>query len=239
MTFCIAIKVNEGLLALADTEIVKGDERVTRSKLSTVNDDHQSWWLMTSGLRSIRDKAVTYLEQDLIHCVNPDQQLFELANRFGHALRRVRSEDGESLARSGLAFNLHAILGGQLPGDPEPKLFYLYPEGNWIETSVDSPYFIVGRTYYAKPILDRLLTFETPLKYAASLAFLAFDMTRTSVHDVDFPIDFLVAESGRGSMRQHRYARCDLENISSWWNDTLCKALENFPSNSFDELFLV
>jgi len=239
MTFCIAIQVRQGLLALADTEIVKGNERVTRSKLSFVPNDIQNWWLMTSGLRSIRDKAVTYLHQELSNEANQDQQLFELANRFGNILRRVRKEDGESLSMSGLAFNMHAILGGQLRGDPQPKLFYVYPEGNWIEASPDSPYFIVGRTHYAKPILDRLLTSETSLRNAASLAFLAFDMTRTSVHDVDFPIDFLVNDVDRRQTMQHRYLRSDLEHVSSWWNETLCQALEKFPSENFSELFIV
>jgi len=238
MTFCIAIQVRQGILALADTEIVKGNERVTRSKLTVDPNANQTWWLMTSGLRSIRDKAVTYLHQDLSNETNQDKQLFELANRFGNTLRRVRKEDGESLSMGGLAFNTHTILGGQLRGDPQPKLFYIYPEGNWIEASPDSPYFIVGRTHYAKPILDRLLNSDTSLRHAASLAFLAFDMTRTSVHDVDFPIDFLVNAADRRETTQHRYFRSDLEKVSSWWNDTLCQALNHFPSESFDELFL-
>lgn len=239
MTFCIAIQVRQGILALADTEIVKGEERVTRSKLSLVPVGNHSWWIMTSGLRSIRDKAITYLQQELSNEANQDQQLFELANRFGNALRRVRKEDGESLSMSGLAFNSHAILGGQLQGDPHPKLYYIYPEGNWIEATPDTPYFIVGRTHYAKPILDRLLTFETSLRHAASLAFLAFDMTRTSVYDVDFPIDFLLSSAEQRVTRQHRYQRADLEKVSSWWNETLSEALRHFPSECFAELYSV
>jgi len=239
MTFCIAIQVRQGFLALADTEIVKREERVTRSKLSFVPNDNQTWWLMTSGVVSIRDEVVRYPYQDLSNKANRDQKLFELANRFRNSLRRVRKEnDGESLSMSGLAFKMHAILNGQLLGDPQPKLFYVYPEGNWIEAGPDSLYFIAGGTQYAKPILDRLLTSRTSLRYAASLASLSFDMTRTSVHNVDFPIDFLVRDKDGRETRQHRYLRLDLEKVFSWWNDTLCQELDHFPSENFAELFL-
>jgi len=58
----------------------------------------------------------------------------------------VRHEDEASLGKSGLSFNLHAVIGGQLKEDEEPTLFYIYPEGNWVEASADAPYFIIGRT---------------------------------------------------------------------------------------------
>ena len=131
MTFCTGILVRDGLLALADTKIVKGEEHLTRGKLSSSVTDGGQWWLMTSGLRSVRDKAVTYLERELAEGGSPTH-LYEMANRFGGQLRRVREEDGPSLSASGFAFNLHAILGGQMSGDPRPRMYYIYPEGNWI-----------------------------------------------------------------------------------------------------------
>ena len=104
---------------------------------------------------------------------------------------------------------------GRFRGDPQPKLFAVYPKGNWIEADPDSPYFIVGRTHYAKPILDRLLTSRTSFRHAASLAFSAFEMTQSSVHDADFPIDFLAIDVERRETSQHRYLRSDLEKVSS------------------------
>jgi len=127
---------------------------------------------------------------------------------------------------------------GRFRGDPQPKLFAVYPKGNWIEADPDSPYFIVGRTHYEKPILDLLLTSRTSLRHATSLAFFAFEMTQSSVHDADFPIDFLVSDKDRRERRQHRYLRSDLEKVSSRWNDTLCQALKHFPSKNFAKLFL-
>jgi len=237
MTFCIGIKVRQGLLALADTKIVKGEEHLTRGKISSAIVEGNQWWLMTSGLRSVRDKAVTYLDQELADRELPLEHLFELANHFGTQLRRVRGEDGPSLAASNLAFNLHAIIGGQLAKDPHPKMYYIYPEGNWIESTDDSPYFIVGRTHYAKPILDRLLTVETPLQQTIALAFLAFDATTTSVTDVGYPIDVIVAEAHSRITNQQRFEAVDLEPIARWWHQTLAAALNDFPFKQFDSLF--
>jgi len=237
MTFCIGIKVRQGLLALADTKIVKGEEHLRRGKISSANINGNQWWLMTSGLRSVRDKVVTYLDLELAEREPPLEYLFELANHFGTQLRRVREEDGPSLAASNLAFNLHAIIGGQLVKDPHPRMYYIYPEGNWIESTDDSPYFIVGRTHYAKPILDRLLTVETALQQTLALAFLAFDATATSVTDVGYPIDVIIAEAQSRITNQQRFEAVDLEPVAQWWHQTLAVALNDFPLKQFNSLF--
>ncbi|MCY2977128.1 MAG: proteasome-type protease [Planctomycetota bacterium] len=237
MTFCVGLRVRDGLIALGDTRIVKGDEHVVKSKLSFSTKESRQWWLMTSGLRSIRDKAVLYFEQESEMEVQKHTNLFSLANCFGEQLRRVRSEDGNSLATSNYAFNLHAILGGQLENDPSPKMFYIYPEGNWIDSSEESPYFIIGRTHYAKPILDRLLCFDTPLRSALALAYLAFDATRSSVTDVDFPVDIILSNSLQGKTSFQRFHEKDLSSVSDWWNHELASLLLRFPTQPFDSLF--
>lgn len=183
MTFCIGIKVDQGLVALADTQIVLGSERVSQQKLAALYYDDDSLFAVTSGLRSVRDKAIIYLDEELKRQEEPISRLFQVANLFGEQLRRVRQEDGPSLAASGLKFNPNAIISGHFRDDSAPQLFYVYPEGNWIEAAADSPYFIIGRTTYGKPILDRLLRHDTTLKSAVALALLAFDSTRASVTD--------------------------------------------------------
>lgn len=236
MTFCLGIKLKEGLIALGDTRIVKGEEYLTKSKLSFSKSSVSPWWLMTSGLRSIRDKAVVYFEQETSKADSHHTNLFQLANCFGQQLRRVRSEDGSSLASSNYAFNLHAILGGKMVDDPVPKMFYIYPEGNWIESSEESPYFIIGRTHYAKPILDQLLQFDTPIQHALTLAYLAFDATRTTVTDVDFPIDMIFHNARTGQSTYRRYQEEDLNPVSKWWRRELLHVLSGVPAQYFDLL---
>ncbi len=136
----------------------------------------------------------------------------------------LASNCGESITKTaviglaGLQFNLHAIIGGCLPADPSPQLFYIYPEGNWLEASPDSPYFIIGRTYYGKFVLDRLLNFESSLNSALALALLAFDATRTSVTDVDYPIDVAVLPMGTRRPVFRRYEMSDLQVTTAWWS---------------------
>ncbi len=228
MTFCIGIRVRQGLVALADTQIVRGEQISSKAKLSQIDHGGRSAFLMTSGLRSVRDKTAMRLEDELAALPTPLQRMHQLASAFGDQLKRVRDEDEESLRSGGLTFNLHAILGGQLPGDAEPTLFQIFPEGNWVDATPDSPYFIIGRTSYGKPILDRLLRYDTPLEQAVALAYLAFDATRASVVDVDFPIDVIVTTHD-GQWRRSRFTATELGPAHTWWHEQLQQALQAFP----------
>ena len=231
MTFCVGLKTHEGLVALADTQIVRGSERLTKSKVAILKQGDESFFVMTSGLRSIRDKLMIYAAEEIQRDPDPDafSRLYQVANLYGRQLQRIREEDGESLAASKLAFNLHAIVGGRLRDDEEPTLFFLYPEGNWIEASDDSPYFIIGRTVYGKPILDQLMQPDTPLPRACALAMLAFDATRTSVTDVDFPIDMITVSRATQQTRERRYDASEMADALAWWRQRLRDSLLELP----------
>lgn len=229
MTFCVGIKVRQGVVALADTQIVRGSEQVSKRKLSILNHANDSLFVMTSGLRSVRDKSLTYLSEQLDQQQQPIERLFKVVNLFGNQLRRVREEDGASLTAGGLSWNPHAIIGGRLHEDSSPQMFFVYPEGNWIESAADSPYFIIGRSQYGKPILDRLLTFETPLRSAIALALLAFDATRTSVNDVDCPIDVAVITEGNRHAKFQRFSGDEISGVTQWWSQTLSQSLASIP----------
>ncbi|MDA8743559.1 proteasome-type protease [Rubripirellula amarantea] len=229
MTFCVGIKVNEGIVALADTRIVRGSEQVNKKKLAEFQHAGQALFTMTSGLRSVRDKTLTYVDETLRGEDVVRDRLYQFANLFGDQLRRVKEEDGPSLAATNHTFNMHAIIGGRLTADESPQLFYVYPEGNWVEVAVDSPYFVIGRTYYGKPILDRLLTSQTPLLEAIALALLAFDATCTSVTDVDYPIDLAVLGNNDMSPRFQRFSEADLAGTISHWTRALADSVHALP----------
>ena len=99
----------------------------------------------------------------------------------------MADEDQASLEKSGLVFNIHALIGGQLAGDAEHKLYMIYPQGNWVEIGEGTPYHIIGASGYGKPVLDRTLKYEDSLQFALKVGTLAFDSTRISAADVDFP----------------------------------------------------
>jgi putative proteasome-type protease len=229
VTFCIGVKVDAGLVGLADTQVVRGDEVSSKAKLSRHRHGERELFVMTSGLRSVRDKVVLRWEDELAARPQPHRRLHALVSNFGDHVRSVRAEDGPSLGESHLHFNSHTIIGGQLADDPEPSLFLVYPEGNWVVATDDAPYFIIGRTSYGKPILDRLLTAKAPLQEAVALAYLAFDSTRASVVDVDFPIDVVLHVGAERDLRHQRFQAGELEHAHASWSRALAAALDEFP----------
>ncbi len=237
MTLCIAIACRDGLVALADTRISKGAEILNKGKLATHAVSERSFFSMTSGLRSIRDKALIYLDEAVAAMDPSPQRLYQIANLLGEQLRRVRVEDGSELARSALQFNLHAIIGGRLPGDRAPALFLIYPEGNWIEVNQDSPFFVIGRTTYGAPLLARNLRYDMSLREAAMWATMAFDLTTSSASDVDFPIDIVVLANGDNDLRRQRYERDDVAAICKAWHASVARELRALPTTWLDPLF--
>lgn len=231
MTFCLGMKVADGLVGIADTRLTSGSECITAHKVTVHQTGDDSFFLMTSGLRSVRDKALTYFEETLESLPEPFQRLYQVVNCFAQQLRRVADEDREALERSRLSFNLHALLGGQLAHDKEHKLYLLYPEGNWVEIGHGTPYCIIGESGYGKPILDRTLKHGDSMAHALKVGCLAFDSTRISAANVDFPIDVVAYKQSTGAILQHRYEKHDLVDISNWWQQRLRDALTELPSD--------
>ena len=131
---------------------------------------------------------------------------------------------------SHLGFDLHALIGGQLADDPEPTIFLIYPVGNWIQIGERTPYLAIGNTGYGKPILDRALRFETPLRTALKLAYLSFDSTRLSSADVGFPIDLATLQAGDRCWRQAQFQDDELRHQGDWWNEQLKRLADTIPN---------
>ena len=236
MTYCLGIKVKEGLVALADTRITMGSETTTAKKISLHHGQHGSLFLMTSGLRSIRDKAVTYFEEVLETEGGQFDKMYNVVNAFGTQLRRVAKEDKEALKEGGLHFNLYTIVGGKLEKDKEHKLYLLYPEGNWIEITQAAPFTIIGNSGYGKPILNRTLNYESTLRFGLKTGFLSFDSTRVSANDVGFPIDVVIYKDATGEMIEKRFEQEEMQNISSQWGDALTAIIKEIPESWIDSI---
>jgi len=235
MTYCLGIKVKEGLLAIADTRITSGTEITVKKKITIEQKDHFSLFIMTSGLRSVRDKAVIYFNELLE--TTEYNKLYKAVNAFGEQMKRVAKEDKESLEKAGFKFDLNTIIGGQLKDDDEHKLFLLYPEGNWVELGQGAPYVIIGNSGHGKAILNRILDENSSLKLALKTGFLSFDSTRVSANNVDFPIDVAIYRKDSFNIIEKRYEKKDLEYISTQWAEELKAALEHISEDWMDEAF--
>ncbi len=230
MTFCVGMRLKEGIIGLADNLIITGNEAIRAKKVTTHRAGDNSFFLMTSGLRSARDKTITYLDEALEHSQESLDRLYKAVNLFSRELRRVKKEDGEALSESGFPFNIYSIIGGQFENDPEPQLFLVYPQGNWINVGTTSPYVIIGESKYGKPIIKRTLTYDTSLDVGLRIAYLAFDSSRINAIDVDFPIDLIIYRNNSFSLEQYRFNENELADISDWWQERLRKSAEEMPA---------
>jgi putative proteasome-type protease len=236
MTFCLGVKTAQGIIGIADRRITSGSEVSTEKKLFTHQIKNHSLFIMTSGLRSVRDKAITYFQETLEEQDTHFDKVYKAVNSFGDQVKRVAKEDSETLKGAGLRFNLHAIVGGQLEKDNEHKLFLLYPEGNWIEVTQGSPFIIIGNSGYGKPILYRNIKYNTPFEEVIKLGFLAFDSTRVSANDVDFPLDVIMYEKDSFNILEHTFEKSDLEHISYQWNALLNASVQKLSNDWIDPL---
>jgi putative proteasome-type protease len=237
MTFCLGIKTKHGLIGLSDTRITSGNETTTSKKVYTVNREKHSFFIMTSGLRSVRDKAITYFSEVIEEQDHNFNKLYKAVNEFGNQVKRVAKEDKEYLEESGLSFNLFSVIGGQLEDDKEPKLYLLYPQGNWIEIRKGTPFVIIGNTGAGNPVLRRSLSYEDSLDYALKCAFLAFDATLISANDVDFPLDTVILENDSYHTIEKRFEKKELEHISVFWNGRLKSAIQELPAEILKRAF--
>ena len=238
MTFCLGMIVDEGIIGIADSRLTSGNEIISAKKLTVYQHDAGTLFIMTSGLRSVRDKALTYFGEALNARPEPLDRLFKAVNLFTEQIRLVSREDKESLTESGLKFDFYAIIGGQLPGDRDHMLYLVYPQGNWVEVGKGTPYQIIGSAAYGKPVLDRTLKYQDSLRFAMKVGCLAFDSTRISAADVDFPIDVAIYERNSFQITERRYFKQDLAPISDWWQDRLRNSVRELPAEWIDRVFM-
>jgi putative proteasome-type protease len=192
---------------------------------------------MTSGLRSVRDKTLTYFEDELATRSEPFQRLFKTVNTLAGHLREVTREDKAALVDSGFKFDFYALVGGQLEHDREHLLYLVYPEGNWVEIGKGTPYQIIGSPAYGKPVLDRTLQYKDSLRFALKVGVLSFDSTRISAADVDYPMDVVIYAKNTYQITEHRYSKDDLAPISDWWQDRLRNSVRDLSAEWIDRVF--
>lgn len=230
MTYCVGIKIANGLIGLSDGRITSGTQLSSARKVTMMGSGGDRFFIMNSGLRSVRDKTLAYLRRDMQRRRTESYTtMLDAVGAFTQCLRQVAEEDKESLEASKLHFNLHAIIGGQLADDTEPTMYLVYPEGNWIEVDERTPYLSIGATAYGKPILDRALRYDTDMQTALKIAYLSFDSTRVSTSDVGFPIDMVSYQAAERSWRQANFDYDDLSEQRQWWNRNLTELARRMP----------
>jgi putative proteasome-type protease len=237
MTFCLAMKVCDGVVAISDSRITSGAEISTARKVAIDQRDRHAMFLMTSGLRSARDKVLTYFDEAMEQSNASFDKVYKAVNALATQVRVVAAEDRDGLAAANLSFNLQALVGGQFSNDREHRLYLLYPQANWVEVTPETPYLIIGESGYAKPLLDRSLRYETSLELTLKIGYLAFEATRTSTTTTDFPMDVVIYRRDSFHLQQRRYQAAEMAATSQWWTESLRGLVEALPSEWAHEIF--
>ena len=237
MTFCLGITVDDGLVGIADTRVLSGNECLVARKTATYQGPGFSFFVMTSGLRSLRDKILLQFEEAFARETMARERLYKVVNLYADQVRKVSAQDREPLAESGLKFNCHSLIGGQAGDDTSHRLFLVYPEGNWVEIGPDTPYQIIGASGYGKPILERSLHSRDSMLYAYKVGVLAFDATRLCAADVDYPMDVLLYSKSSFQMIERRYQREELRAISDWWQERMRQSVQDLPAEWIEAAF--
>ena len=199
MTYCVAIKLNQGMVFLSDTRTNAGVDLVNRFRKMTVFETagDRTIVLMTAGNLSISQSVVQFLMRQTKTEENATlwnaKNMYQAARLVGEAIRKVYEQDAAALKEFGMDFSVSFIVGGQV-GDEEMRLFQVYAAGNFIEATDENPYFQIGEAKYGKPILDRVIMPDTPLDEAAKCALISMDSTVRSNISVGLPLDLLCYE---------------------------------------------
>lgn len=237
MTFCLGIAVEDGLVGIADTRLLSGHESLVAKKVATYQGPGFTFFAMTSGLRSLRDKVLLHFEEAFAKSSETRDRLSKVVDLFAKQVRRVSAEDREALEEANLRFNLFTLIGGQMPADSVHKLFLVYPEGNWVEVGPDTPYQIIGASGYGKPILERSVKRTDSMSYAFKVGLLAFDATRLCAVDVDYPMDVVLYQKNSFEVVEHRFERDEMRHISNWWQERMRRSVQDIPGEWIDSAF--
>jgi putative proteasome-type protease len=231
MTYCVALRLDRGLVFAADTRTNAGVDNVAQYRKLHVwrQPGERVLVLLSAGNLAVTQSVVSNLNEQL---ATPDvntptlftvPSMYRAARLVGDAIREVRRADGAALEMSKAGFSASFILGGQI-GAERPRLYQVYSEGNFIEATDDTPFLQIGEHKYGKPILDRVARPEMRLGEAAKLILLSFDSTLRSNLSVGMPIDILIYERDTLDVKREKRIGQDDEyfkNLSTAWSDAL------------------
>ena len=204
MTYCVAIKLNAGLVFLSDSRTNAGLDQINTFRKMIVYEKPGDRFmvLLTAGNLSITQSVREILQVEQIR--DPDggaaitiwnaKSMFDAARVLGSAIRRVYQLESEALENSNIDFNVTMVFGGQIRGEGI-RLFRVYTPGNFIEATDETPFFQIGESKYGKPVLDRVIAPDTPLAEAAKCALVSMDSTMKSNLSVGLPLDLVVYET--------------------------------------------
>lgn len=247
MTYCVGIKLNAGLVFLSDSRTNAGVDNISTFRKMIVYEKTGDRFmvLLSAGNLSISQSVREILQVEQLQ-ETPESvpltiwnatSMFDACRVLGQAVRHVYERDAKSLKHAGVEFNVNLIFGGQIRGEGM-RLFQVYSAGNFIEATLETPYFQIGEYKYGKPVLDRVLTPETGLDEAAKCALVSMDSTMKSNLSVGPPLDLVVYEANR--FETDKVVCIDMQNpyfrmLHMGWGQKLREVFDSLEDPVWDD----
>lgn len=244
MTYCVGMVLDKGLVLMSDTRTNSGVDNVSvfRKMFRWEVAGERIVAIMTAGNLATTQAVVSQLEE---RAKLPEERhnslleaptMFQIASEVGKLLRATVAERQEANGSRGQGrFTSSIIVAGQIKG-MEPRLFMIYPEGNFIEAGYDTPFFQIGETKYGRPIILRGYDRTMSMEDAVKLIMVSFDSTLKANLSVGLPLDLLVIERDAFAPSHERRIGHDdpyFQAISIGWGDALKNAFHSLPDYSF------
>jgi putative proteasome-type protease len=241
MTYCVAMRLNAGLVFLSDSRTNAGMDQISTFRKMTVYEKagDRAIVILSAGNLAITQAVKQLLATQTIEGSDGEpvtlwtaKSLFDVARIVGAAVRKVHSRDADALKEHGIDFNCSLIVGGQIHGETM-RLFNVYAAGNFVEAGIDGVcYFQIGESKYGKPVIDRVVTPATPLQEAAKCALISMDSTLKSNLSVGLPLDLLVYEAD--TLKVDKLINIDDTNpyfkmIRTSWGQRLRQVFDSIP----------
>ena len=240
MTYCLGIVTKYGLVMASDSRTNAGYDQVNvvRKMHTFVQPGERVFVVLASGSLSCTQSVVTLLRRDFDKATGlaTAASMYDAVRVVGDRVREVRAVDQSALEADDYKFNVHLLVGGQVKGEP-PQLYMVYPQGNPLQATEESPFLQIGETKYGRPILDRGIRYErTTLEEACKYALLSMDSTMKSNVTVGPPVDLLAYSADEMDVtRQRRFGNDDpdLAKIRMRWEQALRQGVARLPDLRF------
>ncbi|EOQ71387.1 MULTISPECIES: proteasome-type protease [Acinetobacter] len=241
MTYCCALRLEQGLVFISDTRTNAGVDHISVfRKLHTFGVTGERFMaLQTAGNLATTQAVIGHLQNALTLQQEPNlysvNTMFEAAELIGKTLKAVL-EDISSDTQEQMNYACSILVGGQIKGG-DMQLYNVYPQGNFICATTDTPYFQIGESKYGKPILDRALYYAMPLDDALRCSLISFDSTLRSNVSVGLPLDALIYKKDSFVIPMGKRITEDdpyFSQISRQWSDTLRRGLQEMPKPTDD-----
>ena len=238
MTYCLALKLRDGLVFASDSRTTAGVDYISTYRKMHVfqPSDDRLLVVLTSGNLATTQEVLDNLRRDLAATQSTENlatvsYVFEAARYVGKVLCTVVQHYAATLGTSVADLRATLIVGGQIAGQP-PEIYMVSPEGNYVAATWETPYLQLGEFKYGKPILSRLAGADLSLNDAARLALISFDAAMKSNLSVGPPLELAIYPDGALKFSQHLSLDAEsalLRSVCRRWHEKLTQAFHALP----------